>query len=364
MPSLKAIAEHANTSVTTVSLVLNGRDGPLRISAATRQRVLDAAQSLGYTPNIVARRLRSVGNERPSLTIGVVLPFDERLVVSVRAAGIVRQTLDAWARDEGIGSPDVLIETYSGGHLDEVPSLAGNTRYNGVILLNTLPADDQFLAAAGPLPVPLVLIQRSVDGHSWVNSDNRAMGRAIAEHLLSLGHRRFAVVKASVASAAQEARVDGFACRLREDGLDLAAASIVSGAFSESGGHEATRRLLHGLADSGDSVPSALFVPTDLMAVGALHALKEAGLGVPADVAVVGYDNEPVASFTDPPLTTVDAAIAESADAATKMLLALIHNYAGAPMTKRQDARLIVRASCGARANVAQGRSNHGDHRT
>jgi DNA-binding LacI/PurR family transcriptional regulator len=354
MPRLKDIAARAGTSVSTVSLVLNDRDTPVRISAATRHRVLEAARAVGYTPNIAARRLRSAGNGAHPLVLGVLLPLDERLTTTVSALGAIHRALDARTRDDGAAPPEVIIETYEGGRLAEVRSLRDNTRYNGAILFNTLPDDDRFLAETGPLPVPVVLMQRSVEGHSWVNSDNRRMGGEVAAHLLALGRRRLALVRPAIASAAQTARQEGFAARLREEGgAALPADHVVRGAFSEAGGYEATAGFLRRRRQRGDPAPTALFATTDRMAIGALHALKEAGLRVPADVALVGYDNDPAAPFTDPALTTVDAAVGRGAEEATAMLLDLIHGRPAGPTTKLLEARLIVRASCGARGSAA-----------
>jgi len=349
MPSLRDIARRANTSVTTVSLVLNERDDSARISAPTRRHVLEAARALGYTPNIAARRLRRAGSVHPPATIGVLMPFDERLTITVRAAGTVRLTLDAWAREANAGSPDMLIETYRGGHLADVEALVDNARYNGVILFNTLSADDRYLARSGPPRVPLVLVQRHVEGQSWVSIDNHRMGGQVAAHLIALGHRTIAVVTSAIGGEAQAARCDGFFEQLRHAvGVEPSPAQVARGAFSEAGGYEATRRLLQERR-AGCPHPTALFVTADIMAIGALYALKEAGLRIPEDVAVVGYDNDPPASFTDPPLTTVDAAIGESTERATRMLLDLIRDRSPEPRTELLDGRLVVRGSCGAR---------------
>lgn len=349
MPRLRDIARKANTSVTTVSLVLNERDESARISAPTRLHVLEAARALGYTPNIAARRLRRAGIVPPPVTIGIVMPFDERLTITARAAGTVRQTLDAWAREADVGSPDMLIETYRGGHLADVQSLVDNARYNGVILFNSLSTDDDYLAQSGPPRVPLVLVQRRVDGHSWVSVDNLHLAGRVAAHLVALGHRDVAVVTSSIGGAAQTARCEGFFEQLRQStGIEPSPAQVARGAFSEAGGYEATRHLLREQR-AGRSHPTALFVTADIMAVGALHALKEAGLRIPEDIAVVGYDNGPAASFTDPPLTTVDAAIGESTVRATRMLIEQIRDRGPAPRSELLEGRIVVRDSCGAR---------------
>jgi DNA-binding LacI/PurR family transcriptional regulator len=91
-----------------------------------------------------------------------------------------------------------LIETYQGGRLAEVRSLRSNARYNGAIVFSTLPEDDRYLRQSGPLTVPLVLVQRSVEGHGWVNVDNHLVGARVADHLLDLGHERFGVVAADI----------------------------------------------------------------------------------------------------------------------------------------------------------------------
>ncbi|MBA3415469.1 MAG: LacI family DNA-binding transcriptional regulator [Chloroflexia bacterium] len=345
MPTLKQIARHARTSVTTVSLVLNGRDGEHRISAATTRQVQESARLLGYTPNLVARRLRSATGP-PPLTIGMLLPEDERLTITVRAVGTIRETLDAWAAERGLESPDLLIETFQGGRLAEIRSLRSNARYNGAIIFSTFPEDDRYLGESGPLAVPLVLVQRSVEGHGWVNVDNHQVGGRVADHLLGLGHERFGVVAADVPGAALDDRRDGFLARLRERaGIVVPEERIVHGAFSEAGGAAATERVLGAAGAELAAFPSALYVTADLMAVGVLHALKRGGLRVPADVSVVGTDNDPYAAFMDPPLTTVDIARTESAQLATRALLDRVSGLVTGPETHRLDSRLIDRAS-------------------
>lgn len=345
---MKEIAVRAGTSISTVSLVLNDRASTVRISETTRQQVLDAARVLGYTPNMAARRLRSGQVGAHPLVIGVLMPRDERLTITVPAVGTIHDTLDAWSRETGAAPPEVIIEMYTGGEISAVESLAHNARYNGALLFNTLPEDDAFLAAQGPLPVPLVLMQRSVAGQNWVNTDNHAMGRQVAAHLHGLGHRDIAVVMPAIASAAQTARREGFTAFGDEEARQATRErDIVRGTFSEQGGYDAVRRLLAGRREGGLPLPTALFVTTDRMAVGGLHALKEAGLRVPEDVAVIGYDDDPVAAHTDPPLTTVDAATGASAAWATRALLDLIQGRETGPLTRLLAGRLVVRASSG-----------------
>jgi len=354
-PTLKEIARHARTSVTTVSLVLNGRGGEHRISEATRRQVLESARLLGYRPNLLARRLRSAKGA-PPLTIGMLLPDDERLTITVRAVGTIRETLDGWAAERGVARPDLLIETYQGGRLAAVRSLRENTRYDGAILFSTLPEDDRFLRESGPLAVPLVLVQRSVDGHGWVNVDNHVVGASVADHLLDLGHRRFGIVAAGIRGTALDHRREGFVARLAaRAGIVVPETRIARGPFSEVGGAEAAGRLLASLRPGEDAAPTALYVTADLMAVGALHALKGAGIRVPLDVSIVGTDNDPYSPFLDPPLTTVDIARTESAQIATRSLLDRAAGLVTEPTTHRLASRLMVRASAAAAGGEAPG---------
>lgn len=345
MPTLKEIAKHANTSVATVSFVLNGRAGSQRISAATERQVLAAARELGYTPNLAARRLRAAEGS-PTLTIGMLLPNDERSTITVRAVSTIRETLDAWANERGVGQPDLIIETYEGGRLAEVRSLHGNARYNGAIIFSTQPEDDRFLRDRGPLAVPVVLVQRRVDGHGWVNVDNLQVGARVADHLLDLGHRRFGVVAAAIPGTALAHRRDGFLNRLRGRArIVVPHALVVPGAFSEAGGAVAAARLLAAADPGGPGLPSALYVTADLMAVGVLHVLKSLGLTIPGDVSVVGTDNDPYGPFLDPPLTTVDIARTDSARLATRSLLDRASGISVEPETFQLDSRIVIRGS-------------------
>lgn len=350
MPRMREIAERAGTSLSTVSLVLNNRDSAIGISPTTRQRVLDAARELGYTPNLSARRLRTGGGVQP-LALGLVMPFDERLPVTIHSSiGAIRTAADAWTAARGLPHADILIETYPAGELSRVHSLQASTRHNGALLFNTTPEDDAFLAAYAPLALSIVAVQRSIPGLRCVNVDNFAMGEAVAAHLLAGGHARFATIAPAIASQAIATRIDGFAAALAAAGRPLRPEYQATGDFSPDGGAGAAIAMLDRLRAGRAPLPSALFVAADTMAVGALHALKRAGLRIPGDIAVVGYDNDPIATYTDPPLTTVDAAMNTASARATAWLLDAIRGGGAPAHTDVLVTHLIVRESSGAHA--------------
>lgn len=348
MPGLREIAQRAGTSLSTVSLVLNNRDSAIGISPATRAKVLAAARELGYTPNVAARRLRASGSHAHPLAIGLIAPFDERLPVTIRfTIEAIRAALDHWTSERGLLPAELLIETYPAGELAALHSLRANTRYNGAILFNTVAADDNFLTKAGSLPLPVVVVQRTIAGQSWVNVDNFAMGRRVAAHLLALGHRRFGTIAPAVESAAVAARLAGFREALAATGITLAPECQTIGAFAADGGEAAASALIERSRAAGLGLPTALFIAADTMAIGAMHALKRAGLRIPDDIAIIGYDNDPAAAYADPPLTTVEAAMAPAATRATELLLGMIQGELAPPQTALLATHLIVRASCG-----------------
>jgi DNA-binding LacI/PurR family transcriptional regulator len=347
MPRMREIAERAGTSLSTVSLVLNNRDSAIGISQATRERVLAAARELGYTPNLAARRLRSSGGTHP-LALGLVAPFDDRLPLMVSSSiGAIRSTADTWTAMRQLPHADILIETYPAGEIARLHSLHANARYNGALLFNTVADDDAYLRTTAALALPVVAVQRSIPGLRCVDVDNHTMGREVAAHLLAHGHRHFALISPAIASQAITARIGGFSDALAAAGHPLHPDDHATCAFTADGGAAAVKRLLARWERNHGSRPTALFVAADTIAVGAVHALKIAGVRLPDDMAIIGYDNDPAAAYIDPPLTTVDGAMSEATARATRWLLDAIHGAGAPPQTELLETHLIVRESCG-----------------
>lgn len=325
------VARHAGVSTATVSRMLNGKGA---IDPATRSRIEAAVRTLNYTPNPAARQLGS----GLSHMVGLVLPDIANPffpLVARGASDVARQRGYTVVLANSDGDPEI--------EADAARALLGQ-RVDGVIVA---PAGERTAGldrlAGGGLPV--VLLDRPIAGVDLdcVCADNRGGAALVARHLFELGHRRFGFISgpAGVASAAD--RRYGFASTAEELGAELRAEWVADGDFQLLSGFRAMQRIL-----SEPVRPSAVACANDLMALGALRALRLAGLRAPEDMAVVGYDDIPMAAMADPALTTVSQpAYRMGAVAMERLLARLAGDDAGRPETTRLPVRLVVRESCG-----------------
>jgi LacI family transcriptional regulator len=211
--------------------------------------------------------------------------------------------------------------------------------------------DDPVLPRLVADGTPLVQIGRHpyFQNLNWVSVANRDGACAIVDHLLALGHRRVATIAGPLQEAAAVDRRDGYKQALLQAGLPLQGELMTEGDWTEHSGHRAMTRLL-GL----DQRPTALFSANDMMAVGALRAIHEAGLAVPDDIALVGFDDLPVAAFTSPPLTTVRQPVHELGHAAAELLLDRLDGQTPEPTQLNLPLTLVIRDSCGAGHRTTQ----------
>jgi LacI family transcriptional regulator len=342
MVRLRDIAKQAGTSVSTVSIVLSERPSPVRISESTRQAVFEAARQLGYTPNLAARRLRTNGANRRTLIIAIAYPLDSRLsLISRVVEGVQRQLTRV--RDELTNAEiavQLIVETFEVGKLHELRGLAEPLWFNGILITNTSPDDDVYLDALTP-SVPVVLLMRR-SPHSTVDTDNLAVGRLATEHLIGLGHRRIGLIYPRTGSQAQRCRIEGYRAALRHIGCATDLEVVAPVADWPAGGYGAANLLLDRPADDR---PTAIFATNDLLAIGAIRAIRDRGLHVPEDMSVVGCDDFEFAAYQDPPLTTVRIPIEDMAAQATTILLDLMYQRVAAPVQVTVPSSLVVRKS-------------------
>lgn len=336
MASIKEIAQLANVSQGTASIVLNGKGEQYRISALTRQKVYEAARQLNYQPNISARRLRS-GGETVLPIIALFWALDTRTVLISRFLHGLQKELAAVE-----GEYELLIQPYVGSKLNEVRSLVTGTRFNGAIIANPTEEDEEFLEQA-QLNVPVVLYQRSSSRYASVNVDSYRTGEAVAELFAARGHRKVGTIVPDVSSKAIRLRKEGFLAKAAELQLEVEPEHTVFSDFSERGGYEAIQRMVQ----AEGQLPTALFIISDQMAVGALSALNEHGKRVPQDIEIVGYDNDEVTRFTIPTLSTVHLPVEEMAGECVRMLTDLMHHKMSGPSSKIFDTHIVMRRSCG-----------------
>jgi LacI family transcriptional regulator len=329
------VAARAGVSRTTVSFVLNGR-ADTGIPEETRRRVIDAASDLGYHPHGAAKALAG----GTSHTIGLVLRQSPEQV-SVDA--LLAETLWGIGSEAHQGGYRVLVEPLSperGRYSDIVRS----HRVDGLIVSGPRVDDEELIALVEDgYPIILQGSLPSVDAPS-VDVDNRAGARTAVAHLLGLGHRRIGcITNAPLAYTAAADRVDGYRDALAEAGIEVDPGLIVEGAFDAASGHAAALELLARAPEV-----SGLFVASDIVAFGAMRAIREVGRRVPEDLSVVGFDDIPLARHFDPPLTTIRIPARALGAAAGR---ALVQRLAGRVSSERMllPTELIVRESTVAR---------------
>jgi LacI family transcriptional regulator len=331
--TIKDVARLAGVSVATVSRVLNA-SAPVR--EATRERVLEIARELRFSPNTAARTL----SRQRAGALGVVLPDLYGEFFSELLRGIDQEAQRA-------GHSLLVSSTHHDSRGIGVAVRAMRGRVDGLLVMAP-DVSGPLLADVLPSGVPTVLLNGpAVDADVYeITVDNFGGARAMTRHLISLGHDRIGFIAGAVLNHEAHERERGHQAALLEAGIAGDPALNVRGNFNEEGGWRGTQELL-ALA----SPPTVIFAANDAMAVGALSALREAGVSVPAEVAVVGFDDIPVARFLNPPLTSVRVGIAALGERATALLLAALAERSPPGSASRREilpAELVIRDSCGA----------------
>ena len=316
----------------TVSRVFND-SGP--VNETTRTRIREVARELRYAPNSAARSLSA----RRTGTLGVLLP-----------------DLHGEFFSEVIRGIDLAVQRHrhhlllSSSHNDRAEVAAAlrvmRGRVDGIILMSPA-VDAETLVAELPEELPVVLLNSAVRDERFdtLDIDNAGGARAMTEHLLACGHRRIAIVRGPVRNHDAAERLRGWREALGDAGVAPRSEWELDGDFTEGAGHAAAGALL-----ALDPRPTALFAANDAMAIGAMSALRDAGVRVPDDVAVVGFDDVPIARYVTPPLTTMRVSVSDFGARAADVLVQALAGDATRP--RGHDVlptTLVVRGSCGCR---------------
>jgi LacI family transcriptional regulator, galactose operon repressor len=329
--SIRALASSLGLSITTVSRALAGYPD---VAVATRERVEREAERSGYRPNHVARRLRT----GRSGTIGIVVPseqgaFDQFFLAMLGAVGplLSHAGLDLVL----MGAPPGKAEMHAYRHLVE------HHRVDGILLARTR-RDDPRIRYLLQRRVPFVAHGRSETAGSFafLDIDGETAFAAATKRLIDYGHSQIGLINAPEQYMFAHHRAVGWQRALAAVGLPHG--PVLRAEATEENGH----RLMSALLQS-KRPPTAVLCATDRMAVGALHAIASAGLRAGRDVSVIGYDDLPMASYTDPPLTTFEQPIARMAQRMVEMLLVLLDGADASHLQEVWVARLIARRSDG-----------------
>jgi LacI family transcriptional regulator len=331
LASIHEVARESGVSVATVSRVLNGS---ARVAEDTRVRVLETVRLLDYVPSAAARTLV----RRRSQLIGVVVntgaghpdlkhPFFSDVLAGLKAA---------------VGLHDYDLLLFSG--TPRFLRRALHHHVDGLVLMGVDRRDADLLAVL-ERGLPTVAVDLDVRGPraGYVTSDNVEGARLATRHLAELGHERVATITGLSHTTPAVDRLRGFRDELRSRRLRLRRGYVREGDFYPASGHEQMHALLR-LRER----PTAVFAASDEMAIGALGAIHEAGLDVPGDVALVGFDDIEAASLIRPPLTTVRQDKAALGRVAGEALIGLVEDDAAEPPALALPVELVVRRSSGA----------------
>ncbi|WJI14262.1 LacI family transcriptional regulator [Pseudoxanthomonas winnipegensis] len=319
--TIRDVAREAQVSVATVSRALNGHDN---VAEEVRKLVLETARRLRYQPHAAARSLSS----RSTQTIGVVLPdlYGEFFSELIRG-------IDGVAREH---RRHLLVSSYHGAQDAQGAALrAMRGRVDGLLVLSPYADQPGFLTDNLPDGLPVVLINTHLPHGDYpvLNIDNHGGAVAMMRHLVASGRRRIAFIAGPACNFDAAERLRGYRDALAEL-LPGVAEQVLPGRFDEASGMEAGTALL-----AAGTRPDAVFAANDTMALGCLFAFNQAGVRVPQDIALAGFDDVPVARFVHPPLTTMRISIAELGANALRRLLQDIQ--AKAPLALPDPAPLV-----------------------
>ena len=341
--TLEQLAQAAGVSVSTISRALN--DSKHAVNKKTRKRILALAEKMGYRPNLVARGLKT---ERTH-TIGIII--DD---IASPFGPIITRGIQDYLKEYGYFSVLINGDWNPEAEIQAIHDLISRS-IDGIIFV------ESWLREAHPAldlaSKPYVFVHRLFSGvpHHSVGVDEQYGARLAIQHLVQLGHRRIAYINGPRGWYAAKQRLIGYRKTLAEYGIPFNLELVLGGNWEIQSAYPATRRLLE-LRER----PTAIFAANDLMALGAIYTVRQAGLRVPEDIAVVGYDDREIACLSQPSLTTVRMPCYEMGQASAKLLLRLLDKHPG-PFDSQESldeaksanpikirGQLIVRESCGA----------------
>jgi LacI family transcriptional regulator len=326
--TIQDVANAAGVSVSTVSRVLNDKDD---VASETYEKVQDIIQELGYTSSLAARSMRS----RKTNVIGLVMPDVEQPFPVQVMRGV----------NQAIAEADYDLIVYTNGDIRKNSSAAQEQQYvsllngsitDGVIVVT--PAATTFSTSS---PIVVVDPNNETPDCPAVIATNRDGALAMMEYLISLGHRRIGFIGGRPELQSAIRRLQGYKDGLRQANIPIDPELIQVGDFSTETAIICAQRLLR-----LSLPPTAIFAANDQSAIGVIQAAQEAGLRVPDDLSVAGFDNIPEAAYINPGLTTVDQSITKMGYVATQMLIRLIQGKPLDSHVYKMTTHLIVRDSC------------------
>lgn len=331
------VARRAGVSITTVSRVLNNTGG-YPVKAATRERVLSAVEELGYRPNDLARGLLS----KRSRTIGLLIPDISNPYYPELSLGV-----EDTAYENGY-SVIFCNTSRQAEKLEHYVDVLLQKRADGIIIAGGGTDFAPVLRAIGDFEVQVTVVGRHGTPFPSVQIDNVHAARKAISHLLDLGHERIAFISGPMNLSSVQDRLDGYRSSLEQFGGAREDRLVREGDFQYESGYRAALSLLR---DSDP--PTAIFAANDRMAIGAISAALDTGLGVPDELSVVGFDDIAMARYVRPTLTTVSLSDYEMGVAAMRSMLRLLRGEE-VPEVSWLPTEMVIRQSTGPAPQLGQ----------
>lgn len=330
MPTIREVADLAGVSVATVSRTLQQ---PERVSPKTRNKVMAAVTEVGYKPNLMAVKFRSGKTHN----LVVLVPT----VANVFFARVISGMQEAAAK---AGYSILLANTMGNTDIEsQYAKMVQTCQADGLIQLRAFnPFDDSMGNEHGLLPMVNACEVLDDVKCPTVMLDNRAAAKAMTAHLIELGHKRIAIVMGPQHSPLSRERLAGYRDALSEAGLPFDDTLLFPGDFTVQSGTRAAEQILN-----ATDRPTAVFCENDETAMGAMHTLKQAGLRIPQDISVAGFDDISFSAYCDPPLTTIAQPAEEFGHTAVTLLLDLLNGQIRKARKVILPFELILRASTG-----------------
>ena len=337
MSSIKDVAEAAGVSLSTASIVANGKGKERKISEATQEKVLNAMRDLNYIPNVSAKSLRR--GESQSYIVALFWNFDYRSTMMHRFLfGLQKRII------ETNSNMSIVIHPYQTGNLKKEEQSFMNGEFHAAIIANANSDDLDFLRSSSFL-VPVVLYNRLLEGYCSVNVDDRNIGKLAAEHLHHQGYRRPAVIHGTQNFPGATMREEGFFERMEEFGIELPENRIIYTGSSIKGGYECGKLLLN---NPVESLADCYFCSSDFIALGLLNAWAETGQDlIPKKIGVMAMGNHDpqFSKYHSPSLTVINMPIEEMAEQCCQFLIDRMFTLQYQPSVQFFDTVLYARDS-------------------
>ena len=322
--TLRDVAEKANVSTSTVSRILNNKESKIPISEETRQRVLQAAQDVGYKPNMAARHLA----QRQSFAlIGAIVPKTVPAVLAHPFYMLVLHGIAQYCQGKEYAVAIYFVDTDQEDMVASVYPRIANIPADGFIL-TSVKSNDRLVPRFQADNIPFVQIGRTPEPDQtplhFVDVDNYGGAVTAVSHLIERGHQKIATITGPQDMAAGIDRLRGFQDRLQQAHITPPSNWIAIGDFEPESGYDAMLQILN----APEGLPTAVFAASDSMADGAYKAIHERGLRIPEDIAMIGFDDNKMYTNNTPPLTTMRQPISQLGENAACLLLHLLSDNA------------------------------------